>query len=86
MNELFDKARLVLKTYDQPEKAVLRDADTVLDDILEDIPLEINGVGPEIINVFLESKDHESIAKFFEALTGTSFEEYLDRTLEAQAE
>ena len=54
-----------------------RDADTVLEDILDDMEREVSGVGPEIIKIYLESKDKPNFCRAFEALTGTTWDSYL---------
>ena len=54
-----------------------RDADTVLEDILDDMEREVSGVGPEIIRIYLESKDKPNFCRTFEALTGTTWDSYL---------
>ena len=54
-----------------------RDADTVLEDILDDTEREVSGVGPEIIRIYLESKDKPNFCRTFEALTGTTWDSYL---------
>lgn len=56
----------------------VRDADTVLADILEHIDAQISGQAEELFDLFRQAKDKNSFMNLFQALTGVSFEKFLD--------
>ena len=57
----------------------IRDADCVLQDIMDDFDIEESfGISKEILDIFQKSYDKESICKLFQAFTGVSFEEWLE--------
>ena len=61
---------------------VVRDADTVLKDVMDAADFEITGLASEIIDIWLAAKDRGAAAAMFQAVSGVGFEEFLDRCLE----
>lgn len=62
------------------------DADTILEDIIADRETEVSGIGEEIIRIFLKTEDKRCFRELFEAMTGCSFREYLDRSKQVLTE
>lgn len=60
-----------------------KDADTVLQDILDSMESEITCASDELIGIYKSSNDKESFEKLFAALTGTSFQQYLSVSIDA---
>lgn len=76
-------------SYAEDNADLIKDADTVLADIvakgLVDADLICNnGIGADILDTFLTSKDKSSIMKMFELLTGVEFVDYLDQCVDLQ--
>ena len=62
-----------------------RDADTVLQDIIDEIEPEVTGTGNELFELYENINNMtqtEVFENLFETLLGTSFAEYVDRTLD----
>lgn len=70
-----DKAKeLTLST----PNGVIRDADTILEDYLNNRETEISGIAEEIFGIYKNTTDKESVKAMFEALVGTSFDDYVE--------
>lgn len=63
----------------------IRDADTVLKDVMDEADFEENGLGTEIIRIWMDSRSKGPVEKLFLALTGVPFRDYLARCLEDTA-
>lgn len=59
------------------DESAVRDADTVLADILEGADFEITGIVTDLLKTYQGSKDRESVETCFEVLTGVTIQEYL---------
>lgn len=81
-----DKCYTVLHMQSTMPNGTVRDADTVLQDAFDETEPEITGLATEIIMLYLNSTDKDSVAAMFEAITGCSFQEYLDRSISAMRE
>lgn len=69
-----DKAKeLILST----PNGVIRDADTILKDYLDNRETEISGIAEEVFGIYKNTTDKESVKAMFEALVGTSFDDYV---------
>lgn len=79
---IINKCEKVLHMQRCLPDGTIRDADTVLQDIFDEIEPEVTGVATEIINLYLNFDDAVSIAKMFEVMTGCSFEAFLDRAIQ----
>jgi hypothetical protein len=86
MKSMNDKCYKVLHMQSAMPNGTIRDANTVLQDVLDKTEPEITGLAAEIITLYLESSDKKSMSAMFEAMTGCSFEEYLDRSISAMQE
>lgn len=62
-------------------QSVIRDADTVLADILEGTDFELTGIAEELLKIYQNSKDRESVETCFEALTGWTLSDYLKKCI-----
>lgn len=56
---------------------VIRDADTILEDHLDNRETEISGIAEEVFDIYKNTTDKESVKAMFEALVGTSFDDYV---------
>lgn len=61
------------------DESAVRDADTVLADILEGADFEITGIVTDLLKTYQGSKDRESVETCFEVLTGVTIQEYLKK-------
>jgi len=74
-------AREVLALQDKTPNGLIRDADTILADIMDTIGFEETGTANELINIWLRSKDKKSVEDLFFLMTGVSFKDYLESCL-----
>lgn len=58
---------------------VIRDADTILKDILDEQDFEITGIAQDIFNIYKKSTDKTSVKEMFFEFTGMDFDEYLNK-------
>lgn len=73
-----DKAKeLTLST----PNGVIRDADTILEDYLNNRETEISGIAEEVFGIYKNTTDKESVKAMFEALVGTSFDNYVEECI-----
>ena len=56
---------------------VIRDADTILKDYLDNRETEISGIAEEVFGIYKNTTDKESVKSMFEALVVTSFDDYV---------
>lgn len=63
------------------DESAVRDADTVLADILEGADFEITGIVTDLLKTYQGSKDRESVETCFEVLTGVTIQEYLKKCI-----
>lgn len=63
------------------DESAVRDADTVLADILEGADFEITGIVTDLLKTYQGSKDRESVETCFELLTGVTIQEYLKKCI-----
>lgn len=76
-----ETAKAILRMQDKMPNGVIRDADTILQDILNDMECDVTGSGFELIQLYLDSHDRDGFCRLFEAMTGTTWTSYLDETL-----
>lgn len=60
---------------------VIRDADTILKDILDEQDFEITGIAQDIFNIYKKSTDKTSVKEMFFEFTGVDFDEYLNKCI-----
>lgn len=75
------KAECVLGLLSDMPAGVIRDADTVLKDIMDDADFEISGIAGEIIGIWKRAADKESVEKLFQCFTDYSFNGWLDKCI-----
>lgn len=77
------KIKQALELYKKPKpNGIIVDADTILCDLTESVDMRINGLGEELLNIYLKSKDKESIERIFLIFTDTKFEDYVTQCIE----
>jgi hypothetical protein len=61
-----------------------RDADTILEDIISDRETDVSGIALELFEMYetAPKSDRKAMNAMFLAMTGTSFEEYLDEVID----
>ena len=77
--KLAEKAKKVIELQNDTPDGVIHDADTVLEDILDE--REVYGDAEELIGIWQNSSDKDSVAAVFACITGVTFEDYLDRCI-----
>ena len=72
-------AAQVIELHHNTPNGIIRDADTILVDLIEENVDDLNesGIGEEIIQIWMNSMDRSSVEQLFENLAGISFHEYL---------
>lgn len=76
-----EKAECVLDLLAATPNGVIRDADTVLKDIMDEADFEISGFAGEIIGIWKQAADKESVEKLFKSFTDYSFNGWLDKCI-----
>lgn len=76
-----ETAEAILRIQDKTPNGVVRDADTVLQDIMDNMERDVTVSGFELIHMYLSSHDRVGFCRLFEAMTGTTWTSYLDETL-----
>lgn len=75
--EKIDMAQQTIRLYENTPAGKIADADTILQDYMDEAERDISGTGPELIQIWWRSHDRASVEKLFEAFTGRPFREYL---------
>ena len=78
---LIDKVRAVILACNSTPSGQIIDADTLLADVIENADYEISDMFKEIAETWMTSEDQRGIEVVFEVLTGTNFEEFVDKCL-----
>lgn len=60
---------------------MIRDADTILKDILDEQDFEITGMAQDIFNIYKRSTDKTAVKEMFFEFTGMDFDEYLTKCI-----
>ncbi len=68
--------------YHRTPIGLITDADTILRNILENNDESDIGLGEELLRIWLNSEDKESIEAMFLSMTGVEFEVFVDRCLQ----
>lgn len=75
------KAKTVLNLQAGTPDGQIRDADTILKDLMDEADFEISGTAIEIIGIWKASRDKDSIEALFQSFTGCPFQEWLDKCI-----
>lgn len=73
------KANIVLKLLKDTPDGTIRDADTILADLMENADFCQSGTAAEVIRIYKQSKDKKTVKCLFEFFTDTSFDSWLDQ-------
>ena len=57
---------------------MIKDADTILEDIIENRDKEVSGVANDVFEIYKNTSDKKAVKAIFEAITGTTFDDYVD--------
>ena len=69
----------VEKLNDNTPVGCIRDADTILVDLIEENDFEFFGFAHDIFNIWKNSSDKEAVEQMFYEFTDMSFKEYLEK-------
>lgn len=75
------KADLVLDLLASTPDGVIRDADTVLKDIMDEADFEVTGIAAEIIGIWKKSGDKPSVEELFKSFTCYGFAGWLNKCI-----
>lgn len=78
---LKDKIKEVETLTSNTANGVIRDADTILADAIEENDFEVSGIAQDIFNIWKNSSDKKAVEQMFFEFTDMDFEEYLDKCL-----
>lgn len=76
-----EMAEAILRMQHAMPDGVVRDADTVLQDIYDAMEDEVTGTGFELIQLYLTAHDKVGFCRLFEAMTGTKWTSFLNESL-----
>lgn len=76
-----EKADRVLDLLSDTPAGVIRDADTVLKDIMDEADFEISGLAAEIIGIWKKASDKASVEALFKSFTDYGFNGWLDKCI-----
>ncbi len=71
----------VKRLYEQTPEGQITDSDTILKDIMDEVSFEEIGLSTDILSIYLNSKDRQSVENLFFTFTGVEFEEYLEKCI-----
>ena len=60
----------------------IKDADTILADIVQENDFEITGIAQDIFNIWRNSSDKEAVEKIFFEFTDMEFKDFLEKCKE----
>lgn len=75
--EEFDLLKEVEELNNNTPDGVIRDADTILADLLQNVDNEFTGFAQDIFNIYKNSQDKNAVCQMFYEFTGIEFENYL---------
>lgn len=78
---LKDKIKEVETLTSNTANGVIRDADTILADAIEENDFEVSGIAKNIFNIWKNSSDKKAVEQVFFEFTDIDFEEYFDKCL-----
>ena len=58
-------------------EGIIKDDDTIFEDIIEERDIEVSGIADEIFDIYQNSSDKRAVKALFETLTGTKFTDYI---------
>lgn len=71
--------REVEELNDNTPNGVIKDADTILVDVLQNTDFEVTGFAQDIFNIWKSSIDKRAVEQMFYEFTGMEFYEYLEK-------
>lgn len=78
---LKDKIRKVEMLMNNTPDGIIRDADTILIDLIEENDFEISGIAKDVFSIYKNSTDKRAVKEMFYLFTGMDFKEYLKKCL-----
>ena len=79
---LEDLLMSVENLHNNTPDGIIRDADTILIDCIEENELELTGIAQDIFNIWKKTKDKKAVEEMFFEFIGIEFKEYLEKCLE----
>ena len=82
MEHIEDLFTSVEYLHNNTPEGIIRDADTILIDCIEENELEFTGIAQCIFNIWKKTKDKKAVEEMFFEFVGIEFKEYLKKCLE----
>ena len=81
------KCESIINMMDKmPNGVAFQDADTILQDIFDEMEPEVTGVAKELITVYLNATNRKDIEKAFLIMTGVTWNSFIDKAYTAMSE
>ena len=68
--------------HDNTPEGIIRDADTILNDLIQENDFEFTGIAQDIFNIWKKAKDKKAVEEMFFEFVGIEFKEYLEKCLD----
>ena len=78
VNEYSINAERAEYLHNNTPGGMIKDADTILEDIIENRDKEVSGVANDVFEIYKNTSDKKAVKAIFEAITGTTFDDYVD--------
>lgn len=68
--------------HNNTPEGIIRDADTILNDLIQENDFEFTGIAQDIFNIWKKAKDRKAVEEMFFEFVGIEFKEYLEKCLD----
>ena len=80
------KCESIIEMMDKmPNGVSFQDADTILQDIFDEMETEVTGVAKELITVYLNATNRQDVEKTFLVMTGVTWNSFIDKAYTAMS-
>lgn len=77
-----DLLTVVEYLHNNTPEGIIRDADTILNDLIQENDFEFTGIAQDIFNIWKKTKDKKAVEEMFFEFVGIEFKEYLEKCLD----